>query len=134
MFKIMSMWPSDHRPLRIEFAMEPESLQRGRFYFDKQMVGRRGVEEAIIRGWGVENDSKELSVLERIARCRTELAKLKRCNDWNSKTKIERLQTELERESSKQFPVSGTLRRLKLDLSKAYYEEEIFWRQRSRED
>ncbi|KAH0854830.1 hypothetical protein HID58_037125, partial [Brassica napus] len=64
------------------------SLQRGRFYFDKRMFGKRGVEEAIIHGWEAENDS-------------TELAKLKKASDWNSKTKIERLQTELEKESSK---------------------------------
>ncbi|WZZ26944.1 hypothetical protein YC2023_010345 [Brassica napus] len=130
----MSMWPSDHRPLRIEFALEPESLQRGRFYFDKRMFGKRGVEEAIIRGWEAENDSSDLSVLDRIAQCRTELAKLKKASDWNSKTKIERLQTELEKESSKRFPVFGVLRRLKQELSKAFYEEEIFWRQRSREE
>ncbi|KAH0884517.1 hypothetical protein HID58_060613 [Brassica napus] len=61
----------------------------------------RGVEEAIIRGWEAENDSSDLSVLDRIAQCRTELAKLKKASDWNSKTKIERLQTELEKESSK---------------------------------
>ncbi|KAH0903057.1 hypothetical protein HID58_042560 [Brassica napus] len=78
-----------------------ESLQRGRFYFDKRMFGKRGVEEAIIRGWEAENDSSDLSVLDRIAQCRTELAKLKKASDWNSKTKIERLQTELEKESSK---------------------------------
>ncbi|KAH0854859.1 hypothetical protein HID58_037082, partial [Brassica napus] len=65
------------------------SLQRGRFYFDKRMFGKRGVEEAIIRGWEAENDSSDLSVLDRIAQCRTELAKLKKASDWNSKTKIE---------------------------------------------
>ncbi|XP_048608923.1 uncharacterized protein LOC125584472 [Brassica napus] len=130
----MSMWPSDHRPLRIEFALEPESLQRGRFYFDKRMFGKRGVERSLIRGWEAENDSSDLSVLDRIAQCRTELAKLKKASDWNSKTKIEHLQTELEKESSKRFPVFGVLRRLKQELSKAFYEEEIFWRQRSREE
>ncbi|KAH0853229.1 hypothetical protein HID58_090670, partial [Brassica napus] len=55
-----------------------QSLQRGRFYFDKRMFGKRGVEEAIIRGWEAENDSSDLSVLDRIAQCRTELAKLKK--------------------------------------------------------
>ncbi|KAL0887179.1 hypothetical protein Bca101_011162 [Brassica carinata] len=100
----LSMWPSDHRPLKIDFALEPESLQRGRFYFDKRMYGKRGVEEAIIRGWDAENESPNLTVLDRIARCRTELAKLKKINDWNSKTQIERLQNELDKESSKQFP------------------------------
>ena len=83
---------------------------------------------------GAENDSSDLSVIDRIAQCRTELAKLKKASDWNSKTKIERLQTELEKESSKRFLVFGALRRLKQELSKAFYEEEIFWRQRSREE
>lgn len=94
----MSTWSSDHRPLRIEFALEPESLKRGRFYFDKRMYGKRGVEEAIVRGWEAENDSPNLTVLERIVRCRTELAKLKKASDWNSKTQIEGLQNELDRE------------------------------------
>lgn len=92
----MSTWSSNHRPLRIEFALEPESLKRGRFYFDKRMYGKRGVEEAIVRGWEAENDSLNLTVLERIARCRTELAKLNKASDCNSKTQIERLQNELD--------------------------------------
>lgn len=58
----------------------------------------------------------------------------KKINDWNSKSKIERLQIELEKESSKPFPIFDVMRRLKHDLSRAYYEEEIFWRQRNREE
>lgn len=37
----MNMWPSEHHPLRVGFALEPENLQRGRFYFNKQMFGKR---------------------------------------------------------------------------------------------
>ncbi|KAH0862701.1 hypothetical protein HID58_079912, partial [Brassica napus] len=63
--------------LNMETGQE-NSLKRGRFYFDKRMYGKRGVEEAIVRGWEAENDSPNLTVLERIVRCRTELAKLKK--------------------------------------------------------
>lgn len=82
----MSTWLLNYRFLRIEFVLESESLKRGRFYFDKRMYGKRGVEEVIVRGWEVENDFLNLTVLERIARCRIELVKFNKVSDCNFKT------------------------------------------------
>ena len=37
----MAMYGSDHRPLRVGFALESEVAYRGRFYFDDCMVGKK---------------------------------------------------------------------------------------------
>lgn len=47
--KYMDMRVSDHRPICLEFSLEVEDRNRGRFFFEKRMIGKRGVEEAIAR-------------------------------------------------------------------------------------
>lgn len=73
-----------------------------------------------------------MSLLDRIARCRTELAKLKRSEHLNSKSRIDRLKHDLEKEIANQFPNFNLMRKLKHDLVLALKEEESFWKQRSR--
>ncbi|XP_013607556.1 PREDICTED: uncharacterized protein LOC106314175 [Brassica oleracea var. oleracea] len=95
-------------------------------------MGRRGVEEAIARSWDPGDTTSASSIMDCIARCRTELAKLKRSENMNSKTKIEKLKADLEKEIASQFPNFQRMRRLKQELSVSLLEEEKFWRQRSR--
>ncbi|KAF2587903.1 hypothetical protein F2Q70_00040825 [Brassica cretica] len=47
----IDMRSSDHRPIRLNFALEVEEKHKGHFFFDKRMMGRRGVDEAIARSW-----------------------------------------------------------------------------------
>ncbi|KAH0891044.1 hypothetical protein HID58_053473, partial [Brassica napus] len=74
-------------------------------------LGREGskeVEEAIARCKSVDAENSEASIMDCIARCRTELAKLKRTENLNSKTKIDQLKMDLEKEMAKQYMVSDT--------------------------
>ncbi|CAA7036116.1 unnamed protein product [Microthlaspi erraticum] len=127
----LDMWASDHRPLRVSFALETEDPSRGRFYFDKRMIEKEGFEEVILRGWNA--GSLSCNLLDRISSCRREVAKWKRTADLNSRSKIHRLKQALECEIVKHMPSYSLMKNLKFDLAEAYKQEEIFWRQRSRE-
>lgn len=52
----------------------------------------------------------------------------------NSRDKITRLKTALESEVSKSHPSYALMKKLKLDLAEALREEELFWRQKCREE
>lgn len=91
-----------------------------------------GVEEAITKAWLGNGSCDDTSLLDRIARCRTELVKLKRLEHLNFKTRMEKLNQALEAEIAKEFPNFNHMRKMKFDLAAAIREEESFWRQRSR--
>lgn len=129
----LEMWPSDHRPILLSFSLEPEDRGFGRFYFDKRMVGKVGIEEAITRGWSGDAYGVTSSVMDRLSRCRRELSRWKKSSQFNSLTKIQRLQKELEFEIAKIWPSARKMKLLRFELAEAYKEEERYWRQRSRE-
>lgn len=129
----MALWASDHRPIRISFAAESSTLDRGRFYFDKRIVGREGAEEAVDRGWNNNHHNEDTSLLDRIACCRQELSKWKKAHNMNSKVQILELRERLECEITKLSPDLELLKQMKRDLAQAYRDEELFWRQRCRE-
>lgn len=84
----MSMYGSDHRPLRVGFALECDAKARGRFFFDNRMVGKEGVEDAVKKGWCKEMSGRQVCILERIANCRRELSKWKKGSTSNAKVNI----------------------------------------------
>ena len=129
----LSMRTSDHRPLRINFSYEATEDNQGRFYFDKRMLEKAGIEEAVMRGWSCGDEDAEVSLADRILHCRREMAKWKRSSNLNSRKEINKLQQALEKEISKQYPNFGLMKRLKLDLTVAHIAEEKFWRLRSRQ-
>ena len=73
-------------------------------------------------------------LLERIARCRRELSKGKRSTKLNSRDRIQRLTDSLEAEIAKVDPDAETMWTLRKDLTLAYRDEELFWRQLNREE
>ncbi|KAF3559250.1 hypothetical protein F2Q69_00012480 [Brassica cretica] len=73
-------------------------------------------------------------LLERIARCRRELSKWKRSTKLNSRDRIQRLTDSLEAEIAKVDPDAETMWTLRKDLTLAYRDEELFWRQLNREE
>ncbi|KAF3522987.1 hypothetical protein F2Q69_00048967 [Brassica cretica] len=125
----MSTYASDHMPIITCFSFEESQTNKGRFYFEKHMLEKEGVEDTIMQGWlqGGEN----ASLLDRISTCRKYLARWKRTSDLNSKSKMERLHSELEHEICQASPNFQTMKRLKLELAEAYLSKERFWRQKS---
>lgn len=112
------MYASDHRPIKVSFALEPEERGRGRFYFDQRMIGKEGFEEAVIKGWNMANLNGVTHIMDRIASCRKELARWKKGSNINARSNIERLSSKLEVEISKRFPDHLIMKNLKAKLQK----------------
>lgn len=129
----MRMYRSDYRPIRVNFSLETDEKGPGRFYFDQRLIRREGFEEAITRGWNMVNQEGGAHLMDRIASCRRELARWKRGTNCNSLSIIEKLGKKLEAEIDKRMPDQQYMKRLKTELSEAYRQEELFWRQKSRE-
>lgn len=96
------------------------------------MFSKEGFEEAIVNGWGNQDDA--LCLMDRIAKCRKAISRWKPTSDLNSHERITRLKAAYELEISKLLPSRDIMRRLKKELAKAFREEERFWRQKCREE
>lgn len=129
--KYMDMWASDHRLILLSFLLEEASTGKGRFYFDKRMIGKEGTGEAVSKAWSGSGD--DISLLDRLAGCRRELSHWKRVNNFNSKNRIQKLQEELEKEIARLHPSARSMSRLRTALALAHKEEERYWWQKSRE-
>ncbi|KAG2294893.1 hypothetical protein Bca52824_041562 [Brassica carinata] len=129
----LDMWASDHRPIRICFALERDAPNKRRFFFDKRMLSREGFEDLVRRSWEGEGNNQGCT-MDRISRCRRKIMEWRKRNDMNSKEKIVRLRAALEQEVSLPLPSYRRMQRLKQDLAEALREEELFWRQKCREE
>lgn len=127
----MEIWPSDHRPILLSFVLEEAVRGSGRFYFDKRMIGKERIEEAVRNAWSGFGDPT--SLIDRLAVCRRELSQWKRANNFNSRNRIPKLQEALEKEIARLQSSARSMSRLRTELAQAHKEEERFWRQRSRE-
>ena len=129
----MELWASDHRPIRICIALEKDDPSRNRFFFYERLINKPGIEEVVKQSWGsTEHDTS--STMDRIGHCRSSILKWKRKVDTNTRTKIIRLQGEFEKEVSKRNPSFYFMKKLKIELAEAIREEELYWRQKCRED
>ncbi|KAF3588406.1 hypothetical protein F2Q69_00029622 [Brassica cretica] len=62
------LWASDHRPIRICFALEKVDSRKRRFFFDKRMLCREGFEDLVRSSWEGKSGDRS-STMERIGRC-----------------------------------------------------------------
>jgi len=129
----LDMWASDHRPILITFASEQSVNAKGRFCFDKRWLSKPGIVDVVKRGWCGGQQDIEISLAERIGRCRSELSRWKRSSNTNSEIRMVKLKETLEKEVSKMHPDPNVMQRTKTELAFAYKEEEIFWKHCSRE-
>lgn len=65
----LDMFGSDHRPIRICFAHEAFGSHSSRFFFDKQMMKRKGFEDIVKQTWGVISGDTS-NTMTRIIRCK----------------------------------------------------------------
>ncbi|KAL1200810.1 hypothetical protein V5N11_009476 [Cardamine amara subsp. amara] len=123
---------SDHRPILLRFANDNLS-RMGRFMFDKRWVKKPEVKEVIKTSWNNGDNGNSEALLGRISSVRRALSKWKRGAECNSKTRIRKLKEKIDVEDSKLCVNMTFLRETKKDLAQAYRDEEIYWRQRSKE-
>ncbi|KAG7593815.1 hypothetical protein ISN45_Aa01g026030 [Arabidopsis thaliana x Arabidopsis arenosa] len=123
---------SDHRPLFIRFVSE-NITRSGRFMFDKRWMAKPELLNIIREGWNKEGNEGQTDLLHRISECRKLISQWKRSSSQNSKIRIKQLRNQLDNEGMKMHPHHGLMRSLKWDLAKAYREEELYWKLRSKE-
>ncbi|CDY24720.1 BnaC04g13250D [Brassica napus] len=116
----MDMLSSDHRPIKVCFSYEPENVRRGRFFFDRRMLGKDGIEEAVRRGWAGGGSDVGVDLMERISNCRKELARWKKSSGANSQDRIVIIKSSLQSEIARHAPDAERMRFLKRELSVAY--------------
>ena len=122
---------SDHRPVLVNLLSENER-RRGSFRFDKRMVGMCRVAETIKEAWQKPNPGSQMSLMEKIGVVRRSLSKWKRETDQNSNVHMQKLRNELELETSSTAPNYERIC-IKIEICKAFKEEEEFWKQQSRD-
>lgn len=103
------------------------------FFFDNTMLSKPGLKEVIKDCWGSRNELRN-NTMDMINQCRRWVLRWKKHANLNSRNKITRLKTALEREIAKTSPCFSFMGKLKQELTVAYKEEEIFWRQKFKED
>ncbi|CAD5330779.1 unnamed protein product [Arabidopsis thaliana] len=107
----LDMWASDHRPILITFASEQSVNAKGRFCFDKRWLSKPGIVDVVKRGWCGGQQDIEISLAERIGRCRSELSRWKRSSNTNSEIRMVKLKETLEKEVSKMHPDPNLLKK-----------------------
>ncbi|XP_027099102.2 uncharacterized protein [Coffea arabica] len=105
-----------------------------RFYFDQRWVRNGEIRGVIERAWGSEHQgSRMFKVTRKIRECRMALLTWKRNNSLNSGRQIMELKEKIqELKVSNNLGKRGQIAELKLQLSTAYREEELYWSQKAR--
>ncbi|KAG5384519.1 hypothetical protein IGI04_035989, partial [Brassica rapa subsp. trilocularis] len=91
------------------------------------------VEETIGEAWKRARGNNNLSIVESLGAVRKSLGNWKRENNHNSNERMQKLRHELELESSSTSPCWERVNELKMEIGKAFKEEEEFWAQKSKD-
>lgn len=121
---------SDHRPVWVKLRAVQERY-RGQFRFDKKLLLSVEVKREIETFW--KNSRGNSSVSSKIQKCRQAMSLWKKKRIFNAKDKINLLQTRLEWFESKPYQCRFMVNKIKRELIIAYKEEEMHWRQKSRD-
>ncbi|XP_071900920.1 uncharacterized protein [Coffea arabica] len=124
---------SDHSMLLLDTNPDQRKVKK-RFYFDQRWVKNGEIREVIERVWGSEHQgSRMFKVTRKIRECRMALLTWKRNNSLNSGRQIMELKEKIqELKVSNNLEKRGQITELKLQLSTAYREEELYWSHKAR--
>ena len=120
---------SDHMPVLIKLTTSQHSYRES-FRFDKHMLHKPLVQEAIHQAWNLNVGKHNDSVATHLRHCRKVLSRWKRENQTNSKERITKLQDELETEQYAMDPSFLCIGNIRIYLMKANRDEENFWKQK----
>ncbi|XP_027182324.1 uncharacterized protein LOC113780749 [Coffea eugenioides] len=124
---------SDHSILILDTNPNQRKSKR-RFYFDQRWARNEDSKGIIKTAWGIEQKgSRMFKVMRKIRECRMVLLVWNKKLKMNSGKKITQIKKKLQEiKESNGEGKRGQLADLKLQLSKAYKEEELFWSQKAR--
>lgn len=123
---------SDHRPVWLRLNASHDPI-KGLFWFDKRFFRQPEVTKEIDKTWNGSNSPENAKVAVKLRNCRTAVSRWKRKRKFNAKDKISLLQQRLEWFQSRDYPCRFMIGRVKEELMNAYKEDEMFWRQKSRD-
>ena len=121
---------SDHSPIITSL----DGHQRKKFTsfkYDQRWVTREGFVETVESNWR-SHGSGQVSLMSRIASCRKAISGLKRYAKPNSALRIQELSHKIDEASRQNNFRTEELSILRKELSDEYYNEELFWMQKSR--
>lgn len=117
---------SDHRPL-ITYLDASSKKKRGLFRFDRRLATKPEVRSLVQEEW-----NPSISVLSRLNNIRQSLVEWTKTQNVKNKDSIHKAQRDLDTALSSLTPDPELIDILTTELDKAYAEEELYWRQRSR--
>ena len=123
---------SDHKPVLVHFN---ESFPRRSklFRFDNRLIDIPTFKRIVQTSWRTNWNSRSTPITERISSCRQAMARLKHASNLNSEQRIKKLQSSLNRAMESTRRVDRQLiPQLQESLAKAFSDEEIYWKQKSR--
>ncbi|KAF8085592.1 hypothetical protein N665_0660s0001 [Sinapis alba] len=123
---------SDHRPVLVKLISSSDPFC-GSFQFDRRFTNKPGVKEEIKKVWLTNHPLFEAKFYDRLKKCRKALSNWKKRENINSREKIKQIQCAMELEKSSSFPSGVRVNYLKAELIKAYKEEELYWKQKCKE-
>ncbi|KAF8082821.1 hypothetical protein N665_0806s0004 [Sinapis alba] len=123
---------SDHRPVLVKLVSSSEAY-KGSFRFDSRFLNKPVVKEEIKKAWLTNHPFFNISVADKLKKVRKTLSKWKKTQNLNARDNIVQIKKEFEKVHSDPFPSMNRSAFLRRELIKAYKEEEMFWRQKSKE-
>lgn len=129
----LRLWGSDHRPIFTRFLHQRKRGKRS-FRFDKRWIGKEGFRDAILQGWNDPNHFDREDIHDRIEQCRKYISRWKRANPSNTAKKIEEIKVQLEQAQLNDNFTNEAILNLKWNLCAAFMDEELYWKQKSREN
>lgn len=117
---------SDHRPF-VTYLDASAKKKCGLFRFDRRLAAKPEVGELVKENW-----ESEVSVLSKLCSVRRGIIAWTKAQNLQTKELIQTAQKDLDTALSNSVPDQELIDILTSELDKAYAEEELYWRQRSR--
>ena len=123
---------SDHSPI-INFLDGVEWRRRATFKYDQRWIKKEGFSDIVKRSWS-SGAVGQAGLMQKISNCRKTISRLKKTAKPNSAIRIQELHHRVDVASHRNLYIPGELSQLRQELNDEYYNEEIFWKQKSRLD
>lgn len=125
----LSFEGSDHRPVLSVFDSKKKKPQK-LFRYDRRLRDNEEVRELVDKVW---REEPNLTIAQRIGKCRHAIAAWSKTNYINSQKLIAELRKELDKAMADQLDDGLLISSINQKLLLAYRAEEEYWKQRSRQ-
>ncbi|CAA7037519.1 unnamed protein product [Microthlaspi erraticum] len=128
--EFLDMAESDHRPMIVTIAYE-ERRRRYQFRYDKRLTDHDDFVNTVKHHW-VNCLSHIDDLSTKLGLSRKEMSKWKRRNRFNAAEEIQIIRSKLDKALRDHQVLNTEIKKLRSDLNRAYYNEEVYWNLKSR--